>query len=247
MSRWCILVLLVTAACDRTRTVTVVASIPGTGTSSGPAAGLAFVALPYDRDSLVAAFELRANSPRPATEGLDSLFARYRAPFAAYTALVTESTRYGDSLAALKQRLDGMSRTGTEYAGAYARWTSMRDTLQRIELQAAQARTALEAARPAFVARSESLRTVIRSWQDSTYRGYDAAVESLVRARHRESVADTMDLSGAATVRLRGGPWWVYARSWDPVDPNAEWYWNVPVTSDTVRLDGSTGLHRPRY
>ena len=48
-------------------------------------------------------------------------------------------------------------------------------------------------------------------------------------------------------MRLRGGPWWIYARSWDPDDPNAEWYWNVPVASDTVRLDRLHRRHGPGY
>ena len=247
MTRCCILALLLTAACEQTRDVTVVATIPGVDSVAGPATGFAFVVLPYDRDSLVAAFESRAASPRPATDALDTLFAQYRAPFAAYTALVAESAKYADTLAALKQRLEGMSRTGPEYAAAYARWTGIRDTMRLIDSQAARARTTLEAARPAFVSRSESLRTLIRNWQDSTYLGYDRVVDSIVRYRHREPVADTTDNAGVAVVRLRGGPWWIYARSWDPADPNAEWYWNVLVASDTVRLNASTGLNRPRY
>jgi hypothetical protein len=247
VTRWCILALLLTAACQRTRDVTVVATIPGLDSAAGPATDFAFVALPYNRDSLVAAFEGSATSPRPSTAALDTLFARYRAPFAAYTTLVAEAARYNDTLAALKQRLEGMPRTAPEYAAAYARWTGLRDTLRMIDSKAAQARAALEAARPAFVARSESLRTVIRNWQDSTYLGYDRAVDSIVRYRHREPVADTTDATGAAVVQLIGGPWWIYARSWDPADPNAEWYWNVPVTGDTVRLNASTGTNRPRY
>lgn len=247
MSRWSIVLLLLTAACNPQRDVTVVASIPGLDAAGNPTTGFAFAVLPYNRDSLVAAFEGRAQTPRPATDALDSLFAEYRAPFAAYTTLAAEANRYSDTLAALKQRLDSMSRTAPEYSQAYARWTGIRDTMRTIDTQAARARADLNAARPVFVARSESLRTVLRNWQDSTYRGYDRAVDSLVRARHLEPVADTTDAAGTAVVRLRGGPWWVYARSWDPNDPNAEWYWNVPVSSDTVRLDATTGINRPRY
>lgn len=247
MNRWSILALLLMAACQQTRDVTVIATIPGLDSAGGPATDFAFVALPYNRDSLVAAFESRAATPRPATGALDTLFARYRAPFAAYTALVAESARYTDTLAALKQRLEGMSRTAPEYAASYTRWTGLRDTLRMLDTEAAQARTTLEAARPAFVAESESLRTVIRNWQDSTYIGYDRVVDSIVRYRHRQPVADTTDATGVAVIRLVGGPWWIYARSWDPADPNAEWYWNVPVSGDTVRLNASTGLNRPRY
>jgi hypothetical protein len=247
VSRWCIVLLLLGAACQRQRDVTVLASIPGLDAAGSPTAGFSFVALPYDRDSLVAAFEGRARTPKPATAALDSLFEQYRAPFAAYTAVVAEIDRYGDSLSALKTRLEGLSRTSPEYTEAYRRWTGIRDTMRAIDGQAARARADLNAARPEFVAKSESLRALIRDWQDSTYLGYDRAVDSIVRARHLEPVADTTDASGTAVLRLRGGPWWIYARSWAPDDPNAEWYWNVPVASDTVRLDATSGVNRPRY
>jgi len=247
VSRWCIVLLLVSAACTRQRDVTVIASIPGLSAPGSPAAGFSFVALPYDRDSLVQAFEASARTPKPSTAALDSLFAQYRAPFAAYTSLVAEVGMYSDSLAALKLRLEGLPRASPEYSAAYAHWAGLRDTMRAIDAQAARARANLNAARPVFVARSESLRADLRHWQDSTYAGYDSAVDSLVRARHMQPVADTTGPSGTAVIRLRGGPWWIYSRSWDPNDPNAEWYWNVLVTSDTVRLDGKTGVNRPRY
>ncbi len=247
MSRWCIALLLLTAACDGPRTVTVMASIPGLDSAEAPTPGFSFVVLPYNRDSLVAAFEARAATPRPATAQLDTLFAQFRAPFSAYTAIVAEIDRLGDSLAALKTRLEGMSRTSEEYNASYRRWTGLRDSIRSIDTQAARARADLDAARPKFLAQSESLRAVVREWQDSTYRGYDRVVDSIVRATHREPVADTTDASGVARVTLRGGPWWVYARSWDPADPNAEWYWNVSVSADTVRLNATSGVNRPRY
>lgn len=247
MPRLSILLVLLLCACTRTRTVTVFASVPGQGPAGTPAAGFTFAALPYDRDSLIAAFEARATTPKPSTAPLDSLFEKYRAPFAHYTALVAESNRFADSMSALKARLDTASRTSPEYTGAYRQWTAWRDSMRAVDAQAAAARAALEKARPAFIAQSESLRAAIRAWQDSTLKGYNVAAESLVTRSHREPAADTTDAAGFGAVTLRGGPWWIYARSWDPADPNAEWYWNVPVTADTIRLDASTARHRPRY
>ena len=43
--------------------------------------------------------------------------------------------------------------------------------------------------------------------------------------------AATLTMSWAK-LTLVPGRWWIYARSWDANDPNAEWYWNVPVDSD---------------
>jgi len=247
VSRWFISLLLVAAACESSRDVTVIATIPGLDSAGTAAPGFAFIVLPYDRDSLVAIFEGRAATPRPATAALDSLFAQYRAPFAAYTALVAEAARYNDTLSSLRQRMAATPSTSPEYGKLFSRWMGLRDTMRTIDSKAARARADLQASRARFVTQSESLRAAVRTWEDSTYRGYDSAVTALVRARHREPVADTTGPSGHAVVHLRGGPWWVSARSWDPNDPNAEWYWNVPVTSDTVRLNASTGRNRNRY
>jgi len=247
VSRWCIVLLLLTAACDRQHTVTVVASIPGLDAAGAPTPGFSFVVLPYDRDSLVAAFEARATTPRPDTDQLDTLFATFREPFAAYTGLIAEVDQLNDTLAALKARLEVLSRTSPEYTASYSQWTRLRDSLRALDKEAARARADLNAARPRFLAQSESLRAAVREWQDSTYRDYDRAVDSIVRATGRRPVADTTDASGVAQVKLVGGPWWVYSRSWDPADPNAEWYWNVPASSDTVRLNATSGVNRPRY
>jgi len=63
----------------------------------------------------------------------------------------------------------------------------------------------------------------------------------------RDAVTDTTGSTGWAGLTLPAGRWWIYARAWDTSDPNAEWYWNVPVQEDTVLLSSRTGRRRPRY
>ena len=72
-------------------------------------------------------------------------------------------------------------------------------------------------------------------------------VRALTRDRMLNSLADTTDATGWAAIRLRPGDWWIYVRSPDPQDPNFEWYWNVPVAADTLRLNPAAGRHLPRY
>ena len=43
-----------------------------------------------------------------------------------------------------------------------------------------------------------------------------------------------------------GQKWWIYARSWDAWYLDSEWYWNVPVTEDTLILI-TNGRRQPRY
>jgi hypothetical protein len=72
-------------------------------------------------------------------------------------------------------------------------------------------------------------------------------VQSLARRAGREAVTDTTGADGWAALTLAPGRWWIYARSWDATDPNAEWYWNVPVDSDTLLLSSRTARRQPRY
>ncbi len=237
MPRWIPFALVGLLACGDAREVTIVASIPGADTVEAPVAGLAIALLPYDRDSVIASFEARAATPRPHTGALDTLFQRFREPFVAYTLLRRRAGHVADSLVALR----------ADAAGDAARIERLRADSAALVPRVEAARVALDRARRAFVGRSDSLRAVVRRWEDSTYRGYEAAVRDLARSLARDPVSDTTGPDGRTTLPLPAGDWWVYARSWDPFDPNAEWYWNLPVTGDTIRLDARSGRRLPKY
>jgi hypothetical protein len=87
----------------------------------------------------------------------------------------------------------------------------------------------------------------MRQWEDSTYEGYDSIVRGLTRRAGNEPVTDTTGADGWAKLTLAPGRWWIYARSWDANDPNSEWYWNVPVDSDTLLLSSRTARRQARY
>jgi hypothetical protein len=230
----CSILLLagIVAGCQKDRNVAVRVSIPGIESLESPAAGVGVVALPYDRDSVLASLEARARSPRPDTRALDSLFARFRGPFVAYTGLSYETGRLRDSL-------DDLRNSGAAAPHQLA------DSLAGLERRLGRARENLDRARTEFVHRSDSLRAIVRHWQDSTYQGYDSIVERL--SRDRDQQTDTTNATGWAHFTLPSGRWWIYARAWDTSDPNAEWYWNLPLESDTVLLSSRTGHRRPKY
>jgi hypothetical protein len=235
------------AGCEPSQDVAVRVSVPDPGTAETPAAGVGVVALPYDRDSVLASLEARATNPRPHTAALDSMFARFRGPFTAYTAISYEETELRDSLRKIQVRLDSATSASparSELLGAQRRLT---DSLRRVTQRAGQARVALDRARTVFLARSESLRAAVRQWEDSTYRGWDSIVEGLARAERREPVTDTTDATGWAQFTLAPGRWWIYAQAWDTSDPNSKWYWNVPANRDTVLLNSRSGKRQPRY
>jgi hypothetical protein len=238
--------LSVSPACHSERSVAVRVSIPDIDSRETPAAGVGVIALPYDRDSVLASLEARARTPRPETAALDSLFARFRGPFTTYTRLSYTAASLRDSLATLKQALPANSRNGSVNR-LPTQIRQLSDTLAVIERKIARAGRELERARIDFVSRSESLRAAVRHWEDSTYRGYDSIVERLTNQVGQQAVTDTTNATGWAEVSLTPGRWWIYARSWDTGDPNAEWYWNVPVEGDTILLSSRTGRRRPKY
>jgi hypothetical protein len=238
---------LAVVACGRQRDVAVRVSIPGPDSMETPVTGVGLVALPYDRDSVLKSLEAAAHSSRPHVAALDSLFRDFRGPFNTYSAATFRVGKLRDSVAEMKAALDSLPRNAPEYATAYARFGRLSDSLKVAQAAAETARGALDRARAGFVARSESLRAEVRSWEDSTYRGYDSIVHNLALRQHREPVTDTTRSDGWARLRLEPGRWWIYARSWDATDPNAEWYWNVPLTGDTLLLSSRTGRRQPRY
>jgi hypothetical protein len=241
------LVVLAVAGCESERTIAVRVSIPNADSIETPAAGVGVIALPYDYDSVIASLESRARSPRPHTAALESLFAQFRGPFTAYTNVSLAASNLRDSLAALRGSLDSTPSGSAErrsLAHLVERWS---DSLAQLERRVTRTRAELDRARSSFVNRSDTLRAAVRRWEDSTYLGYDSIVERLARATGREPATDTTNQTGWAQFSLPAGRWWLYARAWDPSDPNAEWYWNLPAEDDTVLLSSRTGQRRPRY
>jgi hypothetical protein len=235
------------AGCKSTQDVAVRVSIPGPDAVETPASGVGVVALPYDRDSVLKSLEARAVRPRPYTAQMDTLFARFRGPFVAYTTASYAAGKLTDSLGKLHAQLDSLGHETPQYKTLRAHFARLSDSLATIDARRKRAQAALSRARAEFVTRSETLRAAIRQWEDSTYSGWDSIVENLSKMRRLEPVTDTTDGTGWAHFRLPSGKWWIYARSWDTSDPNSVWYWNVPLAGDTVLLSSRTGRQQPRY
>jgi hypothetical protein len=234
-------------ACERPRDVAVRVSIPGPDSMETPVTGIGLVALPYDRDSVLAALEAGSRTPRPDTAELERLFREFRGPFNAYTGATFTAGQLRDSLDRLKLELDSLPRNAPEYHDRYAEFARLTDSLAELRTRIERNRADLDRARAAFVERSATLRAAVRHWEDSTYVGYESLTQALASRRHQEPVTDTTGADGWAHFTLPAGRWWIYGRSWDATDPNAEWYWNLPVDADTLLLSSRTGRQRPRY
>ena len=197
--------------------VVIEAAIPNETGALTPLAGARLVFLPYDRDSLIRVLENRAPSTRPSGARLDSLFDAFRVPFNEYLRLSAAHARATDS-AARKVLQDSVQRARN----------LLDDTRNRLD--------------PAI----DTERIRIRAWEDTALRAYDSIGGLLVRQSLRDAVVDSTRSDGRVRVELKRGDWWVTARAVNVSDPNREWYWNVRVEGDTVRLTPSTGKARPR-
>lgn len=109
------------------------------------------------------------------------------------------------------------------------------------------ARHTLDSVRAANDARVDSLRRLMTQWENSTYRDYDSVAGVWLRRSGGTVITDTTGADGWGHIRVPPGRWWIYATSWDVGDPNRYWYWNAPVTGDTLRLTSRIGVLRPRY
>ncbi len=193
--------------------------------------GAVLLALPFDRDSLLTALEAKAPTPRPHVAELDSLFAQGRAPF---NALTTASVH----VAALR---DSLGHAGADQA-------RLERELALAEIELARARRGIDSVRRAIGPRLDTLRAAVSRWENSTYAPYESLARVRLKASRRSDVqSDTTGPDGWAHVQLPAGRWWISSTSWDISDPNRFWYWNLPVTSDTVMLASRNGSSRRRY
>ena len=228
------------------RTLAVQIAIPDQDGVETPVAGARFLILPYDRDSVLRALAARAPLPRPSTTRLDSLFQAFGAAFAPYLRLTALYDRLRGGRDSVRSRLDATARADPAYAGLYGRYRGLDDSLASLARQLDSARPALARARDAILPEGDSLRRVLAAWEDTAYRAYDSITNAVV-GRHRHGAhADSTRADGWTRLRLPRGDWWIYARAVNVANPYSEWYWNVKVSEDTLRLTAANGRTRVR-
>jgi len=218
--------------------VAISVAIPDATGVVGPAAGVTVMALPYDRDSLLASMENEAALPRPHTAELDSLFQLFREPFSQSTRFAVLVDRLRDSLRVAEADPTGMTLRAV-----------LEDSIRVLERARLQASERLAEIRDQVGPTIDSLRAEVRTWEAEAFRNWAETTRSLSAGNLVAGIMDTTRFDGTARLYLppSGRSWWIYARSFNSGDPNSEWYWNIPITGSAVTLDTSTGRLRPRY
>ena len=182
----------------------------------------------------------RARTPRPQTATLDTLFARFRGPFTRYTDASYRASQLRDSLDQLRRGRTAARARPLSLSG----WQTPFDCSSGKSVAPGASSTArgpsssagARARAPRFdggkIAPTEDTTASSKIWPEPR-----AGSPSPTRPARPDG----------PTSHLPAGRWWIYARAWDTSDPNAEWYWNLPVQEDTVLLSSRTGRRRPRY
>ena len=244
VSRTFILVCLAALAC-RPYGTRVSVWAPGPDSLPSPVARLPVVFLPYDRDSILRALEA-AGTPRPSEATLDSLLAQTRAPLLAYTHLVWLADSARAAMTTLRATLDTTPRNSDRYRELYTEFASLSDSAPTWDTRAAARQRTLGRTDRRLADAIARARARIERWEDSTYRGYAAATDSIVARTGRRPIRDTTDATGNLVAALPSGRWWLYVRAPDVNDPDGEWYWNAPVRGTALRLDRTNAIHRIR-
>jgi hypothetical protein len=223
--------------------VSIQVTIPDQAGVETPVPGVRLTLLPYDRDSLIKVLENRAPSPRPSTARLDSLLQQFRDPLTSYLRVSWDVQRLTALVDTTRARNPG---SGQDESALMLR--RLEDSLTALTAARETARQTLAKERERLQPDIEKLRAAVRAWEDTAFRTYDSITASITSGTGDDAVSDSTMADGWSRVKLpRKGPWWVYARAVNVLDPNAEWYWNVLIAGDSVHLSPRNGRSRTRF
>ena len=234
------------AGCGGTElTVMVVAGEEGEGQ---PIADLPLVFLPFNRDSVFESLADQADEPEP------QIPADLRAQFDSVAALQVvwrdaeaEWAEAREALQNLSNRLQNLDRRSREYQQLYRQFDGLESTERRLNGTRERAFEAFDAMQRQTLGRADSVRAVIEAWEDIAFQDYGDIEAGILEAQGREIVYDTTDATGAATMALASGTWFVHTRLSLPF---SELYWNVPVdpaATDTLQLTAGNAEERIKF
>lgn len=214
-----------------------------------PIPGLPVRALPYDRDAVFDS--LRAIYPTPEPEIPAQLALLQDSMARAQDAWRTSEARWRtgrDSLRALQQRLDGMSRASGEYVVLFRRFSELETQVNAAQRTMDQEFNRFETMQSRYTSSAEEISRARDQWADAAFADVESAIEARLQASRRAEAADTTNENGIARLsRLKPGQWWIHARYDLPFE---ELYWNVPVNVEgeqvQIQLTRETAQVRPK-
>lgn len=220
------------------------------GAEAAPAEDVEITFLPFDRDSIFEAMASREDTPEP--EISEDLRQQYDQVIEAQQAWRDAEQLWSearDELRRIRNRMQGLDERSREYLQLFEQFNQTEQQVNQLNARRQQLFQRFDSLQKATVARADSVRAVIASWEEEAFRGYTEITDSILQAKGIEELpVDTTGADGYASARLpSGGDWWVYARH--TPGPFEELYWNVrivPSETDTLVLDRENAESRIR-
>lgn len=222
----------------------------GEGGEPTPIAQLEVRALPYDRDAIFDSLEAAYAEPRPEIpDSLEDLQNRVAQAQQAWREAETQWNTARDSLRTLSDAMEGMARQSPAYRVAFLDFSEQEEREAAAQQASEDAFAAFDGLQQSYNAQVEQVAARREQWADEAYEGIGDVIAARLEELGHEEITDTTDASGAVTLSLEPGQWWIHARYDLLFD---ELYWNVPVDAPrgdpiTVTLDRSTAEIRPQF
>ncbi len=222
----------VTAACGKDVTVQVLPSSQQDSVAK-PAKDVPVEFLPYDRDSIFDALTQRASTPQPQVP--DDLKQQKQQVAQLNEEWHQAETEWGDkrdNLQKLSDQLQKLDRRDPKYLPLYKQFNALDGQVSQLDRRKKELFARFDSLQKLTIERSDSMRAVTNDWESQAFAGYDAIVDSLLKKRGKDVVADTTGPDGYASGHIKGDHWYVYARYTLPFQ---ELYWNIRI--DTLKAD----------
>ena len=217
------------------------------GGEAMPAADQPVLFLPFDRDSVFNALSAAAPTPEPEVpQDLIDTFRQIGALQAEWRVKDAAWAEARDRLQTLSAELQNMDRRSRDYMQKYEEFNNLDSSVSRLDRDKQAAFDAFDGLQRSAVARADSIRIAIDSWEEDAFADYDVVAADILQSTGSEIFEDTTNADGVVTRNLSGGDWWVHTRI---RIPRGEYYWNMridPGAADTIRLDTSNAEDRVR-
>lgn len=213
-----------------------------------PISDLEVQLLPFDRDQLFDSLEAAFAQPEPAIPP-EILEAQQQIADAqrAWRELQDEQAQLRQELSDVSDEMAGLSETSPRYRVLYGEFNEIQSRLDGVDRRVQTAFDTFTSLQQGNIAQQDSIRILRESWAMEAFADYDQAFIDAIEASGLDLATDTTDANGVATLSVKPGQYWVFARF---EQPYSELYWNNPIDVTggepfTITLNPANAVERP--
>ncbi len=206
--------------------------------------------LPYDRDAVFDSLAEAHPEPEPQiSDSVLDLQDRVIAAQRAWQEAQAEWNALRDSLRAISEQIEGLSRASGEYVALFREFNELEPRVEELDEETEELFQTFTQLQSRLTAQTQEIRFRRANWGDEAFADVDAVFATRIEELGREPRADTTDATGVTYFSAPAGDWWVYSRYELPF---MELYWNEPIEvvrgeTVTVRLNEETAERRQKF